>query len=167
MHVAALVWVPLLQLAARQTVSAPGILQVALVPSQVPAHMPVPPQAGCPVLGAPETKLQVPGVVPLQNSQEPLQVELQQTPSAQLPVTHWVPAVQACPCFDLQAPLASHVPAHLPVGSSAPFTAAQVFVVVLHVMQLPVQSMLVQQPVIGMQVVVPPTVQDLVEPVHE
>jgi hypothetical protein len=42
-----------------------------------------------------------------------------------------------------------------------------VWVVVLHAMQLPVQSMFVQQPVLGMHVVVPPTVQDVVVPVHE
>jgi hypothetical protein len=95
LHTAAFVWVPALQLAVRQTVSLPGILHVALVPSQVPAQAPVPPQAGWPVLGVPEAKPQVPGVVPLQNSQEPVQVVLQHTPSAQLPVTHCVAAVHA------------------------------------------------------------------------
>jgi hypothetical protein len=67
----------------------------------------------------------------------------------------------------LQAPLASQVPAQRALGSSIPLTAAQVWVVVLHTMQLPVQSMFVQHPVLGMHVVVPPTVHDLVVPVHE
>lgn len=167
LQVAELVWVPLLQLGSRQVVSAPGILHVAFVPSQLPAHFPLPPHAVCPVFGAPDTKPHVPGVVPLQNSHDPLQALLQHTPSAQLPVTHCVPAVHDWPCFVLQAPVASQVPMHRPFGSSIPLTAAQVWVVVLQAMQLPVQSAFVQQPVLGMQVVVPPLVHDVVEPVHE
>lgn len=167
LHTAALVWVPLLQLEVRHIVSVPGILHVALVPSQLPAHAPVPPQAVCPAFGAPETKPQVPGVMPLQNSHEPVQAVLQQTPSAQFPVTHWAAAVQGWPCFVLHAPLASHVPAQRPVGSSMPLTATQAWLVVLHVAQLPGQSRLVQHPVLGMHIVAPAIVQDVVEPAHE
>ena len=80
---AGLVIVPPLQDIARQVVSTPGILQVALVPSQLPAQLPLPAHAVWPVLGAPETKPHMPGVVPLQYSQDPAQALLQQTLSAQ------------------------------------------------------------------------------------
>ncbi len=76
------------------------------------------------------------------------------------------PTVHACPCLALQAPVASQVPAHRPFGSSAPVTATQVWLVVLHDMQLPGQSLLVQQPVVGMQTVVDPLVHAFVDPVH-
>jgi hypothetical protein len=45
--------------------------------------------------------------------------------------------------------------------------ATQAWVLVSQAWQVPVQSLLVQQPLVGMQTVVPPLVQDLVVPVHE
>jgi hypothetical protein len=105
---AARVCVPLAQLAARQLVDAPGKLQVALVPPHVPAHTPVPAQAGWPVRGAPLTKLHVPGLpVLLQYSHAPAHAELQHTPSAQMPLVHSSTAAQAVPF----AFLAVHIPA--------------------------------------------------------
>ena len=80
---AGLVIVPPLHDIERHEVSEPGILHVALVPSQLPAQLPLPAHAVWPVLGAPDTNPHVPGVVPLQYSQEPVQAELQQTLSAQ------------------------------------------------------------------------------------
>ena len=62
--------------------------------------------------------------------------------------------------------MASQVPAHRPVGSSMPVAATQVCLVASQVVQVPVQSALVQQPAVGMQTVVPPVVHDLVEPVQ-
>lgn len=75
--------------------------------------------------------------------------------------------VQVCPCLLLQTPLASQVPAQRPLGSFALFTATQVWLVVSQDVHAVLQSLLVQQPVEGMQVVVLPTVQELVEPVQE
>jgi hypothetical protein len=60
----------------------------------------------------------------------------------------------------LQAPLESQVPAQRPFGSSSFVAATQVCVPVLQATQLPVQSPFVQHPVDGMQLVVPPAVQD-------
>ena len=68
--------------------------------------------------------------------------------------------MQVCPCLLLQAPLLSQVPTQRPFGSSWFVVATQVCVVALQVMQVPVQSLLVQQPVDAMQVVVPPAVHD-------
>jgi hypothetical protein len=106
----------------------PGYVHAAWVPLQVPAQVPLPAQAAWLARGAPVTKLQVPGVVPLQNSQDPLQVVLQQTPSTeQIPPTHSVPPPHGCPSRFLQAPLASQVlvPVQLS-ASSALLTATQV-----------------------------------------
>ena len=75
--------------------------------------------------------------------------------------------VQVCPCLLLHVPLASQVPAQRPFGLLALFTATQEWLLVSHVVQAAVQSLLAQQPFIGMQTVVPPMVQDLVLPVHE
>ena len=68
-----------------------------------PLHLPVLPQgraaAHWPV-GAvvPDARgVQVPGDVPLQVSQVPQAVLPQQTLFTQLPLMHWLPAVQACP----------------------------------------------------------------------
>ena len=44
--------------------------------------------------------------------------------------------------------------------------ATQVCVPVSQVWQVPVQSLLVQQPLVGMHTVAPPLVQDFVEPVQ-
>ena len=74
--------------------------------------------------------------------------------------------VQVCPCLLLHAPAESQVPAQRPLGSFAFFTATQAWLVVSHDVQAAVQSVLVQHPVIGMHVVVPPIVQDFVVPVH-
>ena len=67
---------------------------------------------------------------------------------------------QVWPSLLLQAPVASQVPAHRPVGSAWFFAAPQAWVVVLQAMQLPVQSVSLQQAPVAMQVVVPPSVQD-------
>jgi hypothetical protein len=99
----------------------------------------------------------------------PLQALSQQYPSTQVvPAMH--PAatvVHVCPCLLLHVPAASHVPAHRPLGSFMLLTGAQACAVVSQVVQVAVQSVFVQQPPIGMQIVVPPMVQDLVVPVHE
>ena len=159
---AGLVIVPPLHDIERQEVSEPGILQVALVPSQVPAQLPLPPHAAWPVLGAPETNPHIPGVLPLQYSHDPVQELLQQILSAQKVVTQSEPAEHACPCFALQAPLELQVPAQRPFGSSIPFTATQAWLAVSHIMQVPVQSLFEQQPVLGMHTVVEPVVHALV-----
>ena len=71
--------------------------------------------------------------------------------------------LHSCPCRALQAPLASQVPAQRPFGSSVLFAATQLCEVVSHFMQVPVQSAVVQHPVVGMHTVVPPLVQDFVD----
>jgi len=125
-HTAGLVIVPVLHDIERHGVSPAGILQVAFVPSQVPAQAPLPLHVPWPALGAPETNEHVPGTVPLQFSHVPLQPVLQQTPSAQLVVVHSLPAEHACPCFALHTPLESHVPVHRPLGSSMLFAATHI-----------------------------------------
>ena len=78
-----------------------------------------------------------------------------------------VPVEHACPCFALQAPFASQVPVQRPFGSSIPFTAVHMWLVLSHLMQLPVQSLFEQHPEVGMQTVVDPVVHALgVDPVH-
>ena len=67
----------------------------------------------------------------------------------------------------LHAPLASQVPAQRPLGSAAFLTATHAWLVVSQTVQVAVQSALVQHPLLGMQVVEPPVVQDFVVPVHE
>jgi hypothetical protein len=165
-HTAGLVIVPLLHDIARHVVSEPGILHVALVPSQVPVQLPLPPHAAWPVFGAPETYPHVPGMLPLQYSHEPVQAELQQTLSAQKVVMQSVPTEHDCPCFALQAPLELQVPVQRPLGSSMPFTGAQVWLLVSHIMQVPVQSLFEQHPVLGMHTVVEPEVHAIVDPVQ-
>ena len=69
----------------------------------------------------------MPGVEPLQYWQAPLQALPQQTPSTQYVVTHCDPVVQVCPCFSLQAPLASQVLPPEQLSESSPLvTATQV-----------------------------------------
>jgi hypothetical protein len=48
-----------------------------------------------------------------------VQALLQQTPSAQNPLAHWVPAVHACPIFALQAPVASQLLVPLQLSPSS------------------------------------------------
>ncbi len=62
--------------------------------------------------------------------------------------------------------MASQVPAQRPLGSATLLAATQVCEDWSQVMQVPAQSLLVQQPDCGMQMVVPFAVQDVVEPVH-
>jgi hypothetical protein len=144
---AARVAVPLLQLAWRHVVAAPGSVHAAWVPLQVPAHAPLPPHAGWPERGAPLMNPHVPGVVPLQNWHDPLQAELQQTPSAHWLVMHWVAAVQACPCFLLQTPVASQVCVPLQVSASSAFViATQVPPVPVQAWQAPHDATLQQTP---------------------
>ena len=98
-----------------------------------------------------------------QATHDPVQAVLQQYPSGEqvLPETHPPATVlQVCPSLLLQAPLASQVPAQRPFGSASLAAATQVCVLALQAMQVPVQSPLVQHPLDGMQLVVPPAVQD-------
>jgi hypothetical protein len=180
-------------LAGSRLTHAPALLRACVQPTQEPVakqkglltswqsvsvahsrHAPValqvftdPPQAMCPVFGAPETTPHVPGMLPLQNSHEPLHGVLQQTPSEQLLVLHCEPAVHACPGLPLQAPLGSQVPVQRPFGSSIPFTVTQAWLFVLHIVQISGQSLFVQQSVLGMHIVVPFMVHERVEPAHE
>jgi len=109
----------------------PGITQLVCVPLQLPWQAPVP--AHDPRLGAPLTTPQVPAGVllegmPPQYSHDPAQALLQQYPSTQ-DVPEMQPAatvLQVCPCLLLHVPLASHVPAHRPLGSFALLTDTQV-----------------------------------------
>jgi len=90
--------------------------------------------------------------------QVPAQAELQQTPSAQLPDWHWVPAAQASLRFLKQAPLplqwsvSPKMPSvHSPSGSLLAVTLAQVPVVppvlaLVQAWQVPVQAELQQTP---------------------
>ena len=105
--------VAIAQLAVRQEVLDPGKLQVDAVPMHVPTHTPLPAQAACPVFGAPDTKVHVPGVA-LQTSQDPVQARSQQKPSAQVVPATQPPAVvwQVWPRLLLHVPVASHVPGH-------------------------------------------------------
>jgi hypothetical protein len=127
---AASVAVPPVQLADRQEVLAPGQAHVVrFVPSQLPPQLvPAPPQAACPVRGAPVTAVHVPLLVASpHDSQAPEHAALQQNPSAQKPLPHWLAAVHACPPFILHMPVASQlfVPLQLS-ASSALFTATHV-----------------------------------------
>jgi hypothetical protein len=75
-------------------------------------------------------------------------------------------AVQDCPMVLLQVPVESQVPAQRPLGSAALLTATHAWLVPSQLIHVPVQSEVVQQPVVGMQTVVLPVVQDLVDPVQ-
>ena len=119
-----------------------------MVPSQVPPQVPEPAQAVCPLRGAPLTATQVPGPEDsAQASQAPAQAVLQQTPSAQKPLTHWLAAVHACPAFSLQAPVASHdfVLVQL-FASSALVTATQMPPPPVHAWQVPHEAVPQQAP---------------------
>ena len=133
--------VPPVQLAARHDVPVPGYVQaVRFVPSQEPPQVaPAPAHAVCPVRGAAVTGVHVPLVAASAHaSQAPPHAALQQTPSAQKPLTHWVPAVHVCPGFSLHAPMASQVFVELQVSaSSALFTATQVPPPPVQVWQVP------------------------------
>lgn len=100
-------------------------------------------------------------------TQEPVHAVSQHTPSGEqvVPETHPPATVlQVCPCLLLHAPDESHVPAHRPFGSSMPLAGTHAWVDVSHFTHEPVQSLLLQHAVMGMQVVVEPTVQDFVDP---
>ena len=85
LQVDAVVTFPLTQVAAVQTVFSSGKVQVlALVPSQVPAHFPVPSQAARGPTGAPLTALQMPIESGwLHDSHWPSHVVSQHNPSTQ------------------------------------------------------------------------------------
>ena len=135
---------------------------------QAPAQFPVPPQEGwllCgAVLGA--RLVQVPwNPARSQATQGPVQAVLQQYPSGEqvVPEMHNPGTVlQSCPGLLLQAPLESQVPAQRPLGSSSLVAATQLWLVWLQVLQVPEQSLSLQQLPVAMQVVVVPTVQDCV-----
>jgi len=70
--------------AAPHAVLAPGYWQAACCPSQVPAHVPLPAQAAWPGRAGPVIVRHIPGDTNSSHaSHEPVQPELQQTPSAQ------------------------------------------------------------------------------------
>ena len=98
-RVAVLSDAPLTQPALRHGVVVTAKVQEATCPLQEAPHGAAPVHAACPVRGAPLTRLHVPAstVETLQNSHEPWQVVLQQTPSAQAPLTHSRAARHACP----------------------------------------------------------------------
>jgi hypothetical protein len=127
-QLAATVAVPFEQLAVLQ-VAVGYAHAVRVIPSQLPPQvLPAPAQAVWPLRGAPVTATHIPLLdASAHASQDPPQAALQQTPSAQKPLAHWVPAVQVWPDFSLQAPVASHdlVPLQLS-ASSAPVTAVHV-----------------------------------------
>jgi hypothetical protein len=89
-QVAALVAVPLVQLAVRQDVAVVAKTQAVDTPLHDPPHGAAPVHAGWPVRGAPATTLQVPASAAeaLQYSQDPVQAVLQQTPSTQVLLAH-------------------------------------------------------------------------------
>lgn len=92
---------------------------------------------------------------------------MQQIPSGEQVVPEVQPAatvLQVCPCLLLHAPVESQVPAQRPLGSSTLLAAMQLWLVESQLMQVPVQSLFVQHPVVEMQSVVLPEVQDLVAP---
>jgi hypothetical protein len=134
---------------------------------QAPAQVPVPPQEGWLLCGAVLAARLVhvpwnPGRS--QATQAPEQAVLQQYPSGEqvVPEMHKPGTVlQSCPCLLLQAPVESQVPAQRPLGSSS-FVAATQACAVLHVMHVPVQSLLAQQAEVAIHVVLPPAVQDFV-----
>jgi len=97
---AANVATPFVRLAARHVVEAVGYVHVlVLTPSQVPAHVvPSVVQRLRPPTGAPVTGEHVPTLLgSLQDSHCPKQPELQQTPSAQKPLSQSEGAVHASP----------------------------------------------------------------------
>jgi hypothetical protein len=118
------------QAADRHDVVAPGKAHVArFVPSQLPPQVvPAPAQAACPERGAPVTAVHVPLVLASpHDSQDPVHAALQQNPSAQKPLPHWLAVVHACPDFILHMPVASQVFVPLQLSaSSALFTATHV-----------------------------------------
>jgi hypothetical protein len=81
------------------------------------------------------------------DSQEPPQAALQQTPSAQKPLPHWLAAVHACPAFSLHIPVGSQlfVPLQLS-ASSALFTATHVPPPPVQAWQAPQEAMPQQWP---------------------
>ena len=86
-----------------------------MLPPQLPAHAPVPPQGLCPLWGvSPDASaVQVPRRPDTsQASQDPSQVLSQQRPSEQgIPPTQSAAALQVCPLVFLHAPVESQVPA--------------------------------------------------------
>jgi hypothetical protein len=76
---------------------------------------------------------------PVQARQVPQVLVVQQRPSTQLPVVHWLPAVHVSPGLFLQAPVLSHVraPEQVLSGSSAFVTATQVPAVPVHDWHVP------------------------------
>jgi hypothetical protein len=106
--------VPLVQLAVPQLVVVGGGVPHTLRsdPLHCAAHLPVPTHAPRAPWGTPTTAVQVPAA-PLTShaSHLPVQVLLQQTPSAQTPEPHSVPVVQATPrgLEQVPTPLALHL----------------------------------------------------------
>jgi hypothetical protein len=124
---AARVPVPAAQDAARQEVEAVGYVQVrTFVPLQLPPQAePSERQEPRGETGAPVTGQQVPTWPPtLQASHWPVQPPSQQTPSTQLPVPHWFPAVQAWPAvfFGWQTPALHQSP---PTHCASPLQEAR------------------------------------------
>ncbi|MEP6653325.1 MAG: hypothetical protein ABJA82_08200 [Myxococcales bacterium] len=74
--------------------------------------------------------------------------------------------VHIWPCLLLQTPAASQVPAQRLLGSVPFFTGTQAWVVASQLVHWALQSALAQQPVMGMQIVIPFVVQDFVAPLQ-
>jgi hypothetical protein len=101
---------PFVQLACVQTVELPGKIQVLVLPSHWPLQVPVPLQAARDASGAPVRTLQDPTeLVSVHDSHCPSHLELQQTPSTQLPEVHCGLVEQVFPLSRVvtQAPVAS------------------------------------------------------------
>jgi hypothetical protein len=101
--------------AGAHSVVASGNRQAAsFLPSQAPAHAPAPPQGLRLPTGAPCTGVHVPSWPPrLQAAHWPAHAALQQRPSTQKPLAHWLAAPQAAPGASLgtQAPAWHQAPA--------------------------------------------------------
>ena len=149
-QLAANVATPAAQDADRHEVLAPGEAHVVrFVPSQLPPQVvPAPEHAACPVRGAPVTAVHVPLLLASpHDSQAPPHAALQQNPSAQKPLPHWLAAVHACPAFSLHIPVGSQlfVPLQLS-ASSALFTATHVPPPPVQAWQAPQEAMPQQCP---------------------
>jgi hypothetical protein len=84
---------------------------------------------------------------PAQTSQAPEQALLQQKPSEQKPLAHWVAPVQFCPVASLQAPAPSQVFGKVQVSrSNVPVTVVHVPGVAEQLLHMPEQDSLQQTP---------------------
>jgi hypothetical protein len=120
----------------------PCLVLQAPLESQIWLPEQFPSGSSAPVIGT-----QVPPP-PVQARHVPQLLVVQQRPSTQLPVVHWLPAVQVSPGLLLQLPALSQVrvPEQLLSGSSVPVTATQVPPVPVHDWQVPQAAARQQRP---------------------